>query len=194
MGFSKYLLLAVLCTGCIDELLAPRARNDLGCDDIQVTATYAGEYEATGCGGTVDYACVPSGAHSLDGPTCIREGNVDTAAPVIVVAPAAKPPTKSADPGFPVAAAVSSMKLAASFATDCNVVAGPRGSGTANVTFEKDGHVSSVALSEPFQGTPVGECVADKFRRVTVPTFTNGPKVTKKSFDVPEPPLATPSS
>lgn len=186
MSFRRLLgvgLVALLSTGCMDEILAPRAQRDLGCSDVQVTATYAGEYEAMGCGQTVDYACIPG----RYGSTCIREGNIDTAAPVVVVAPPTSKPAMHDEPGFPLDAAVSSMKLAASFAGDCSATSGPSGSGTADVTFEKDGHVSSVALSEPFAGTPVGECVASKFRRVTIPAFANGPRVTKKSFEVPQP-------
>ncbi len=175
----------LLTSGCMDALLQARAQRDLACSDVQITGTWAGEYEASGCGDTVDYACI----NDRGGATCIREGNLDTVRPVVVITPPtpSKAGAVSAEPGFPLEAAVSSMKLAASYASDCAAIAGPRGQGTAEVTFEKDGHVSSVVLSAPFEGTPVGECVAGKFRRVTIPAFADGPKPTKKTFELAGP-------
>lgn len=182
MRFHKLLVVgvAVLATGCMEQLLEARATRDLGCEDVHVTATYAGEYEASGCGDTVDYACIP-GRYSA---TCIREGNLDSARPVVVVA-SPPPKTASVEPGFPIAAAVSTMQLAALDARDCATSDGPSGDGTAQVTFDPNGRVSDVSLSSPFANTDVGACISAKFRRVTLPKFAGDARVTKKSFEVP---------
>lgn len=177
------LALAVLASGCAEGIVSARAQRDLGCDDVNVTQSGpGGEWEASGCGDAIDYACITTEGGET---SCIREANVETTSGVtpVYVAPAATPPAKTSD--FPVVAAASTMKLAATFAADCNAVPGPRGNGVANITFESDGRVSSVVMSEPFQSTPVGECVAQKFRKATIPAFSSGPKVARKSFDVP---------
>ena len=182
MSFAKFgvLFFAFAASGCYEGIVSARAQRDLACDDVSVSpAGPGGEYEASGCGGTIDYACLTT----RDGSTCIREADSTPVTPVVaIVAPPAPAKTTS---DFPLRAAASTMKLAASFAQDCNALSGPRGEGTAELTFESDGRVSSVVLSEPFRGTPVGECVADKFRRASIPAFSGGPKVARKSFDVP---------
>ena len=183
MSFAKFgfLFMALAASGCYEGIVSARAQRDLGCEDVSVSPSGpGGEYEATGCGGTVDYACLTT----RDGSTCIREA--DATPPVTpIVATTTTTSAKTPASDFPLSAAASTMKLAASYAEDCNALAGPRGEGTAELTFESDGRVSSVVLSEPFRGTPVGACVADKFRRASIPAFSGGPKVAKKSFDVP---------
>ena len=187
MSFAKFgfLFLALAASGCYEGIVSARAQRDLGCDDVSVSPTGpGGEYEATGCGGTVDYACLTT----REGSTCVREADSTPAVtPVVAYAapPAPAKTTPKTESDFPLRAAASTMKLAASFAQDCDSVPGPRGEGTAELTFESDGRVSSVVLSEPFRGTPVGECVADKFRRASIPAFSGGPKVARKSFEVP---------
>ena len=177
---SALLFVALLASGCAEQIVSARAQRDLGCSDVTVTeGGPGGEYEASGCGQTVDYACITS----RDSTSCIREGSLEPPpAPVVVVAPPAA--TSDAKP-FPLDAAQSTMRLAADVARDCDATPGPRGTGYADVTFESDGRVSSVVVSAPFQDTAVGACVADKFRRATIPTFSNGPKLARKSFEVP---------
>ncbi len=180
--------------GC-DQLsneVASHATSDLGCSSVEVSDQGGGEWQASGCGSTSSYTCLYGDTGEFGGrhsPICIREGNLDTARPLDVVATAPPPAPSVAHTRFPLGAALATMRLAASFAGDCNTVTGPRGTGTAEVVFGGDGHVTSVTLSAPFQGTPVGECVAGKFRRVVLRAFENGPKKTQKSFEVPELPV-----
>ena len=195
----------LLASGCatLSSAVSDRARGDLGCDDVSVSDQGSGEYVASGCGASASYTCLYGDTDELGAgpktPVCIREGNLDVQ-PVVVESPAPKsaaPAAASSSPvhrRFPVNAAIATMRLAASFAEDCSAVEGPRGSGKADVVFATDGHVASVTLSAPFQGTPVGECVASKFRRVVLPPFTRGPKTTHKTFEVPALPTAPASA
>jgi predicted Zn finger-like uncharacterized protein len=65
----------------------------------------------------------------------------------------------------------------------CKRPDGPTGSGHVSVTFAPDGSVSSaVADAPPFAGTPVGGCVAGKFRSAHIPAFGGGPVKVGKSF------------
>lgn len=61
--------------------------------------------------------------------------------------------------------------------SSCSQDAGPRGVGHMTVTFTPTGEVQRVRVDrQPFAGTPVGACVALKFRSVRVPAF-EGPSV-----------------
>jgi hypothetical protein len=43
------------------------------------------------------------------------------------------------------------------------------------VTFDPDGHVSDVVHDAgPFAGTPVGDCIIEKFRAANMPPFDGG--------------------
>jgi hypothetical protein len=65
----------------------------------------------------------------------------------------------------------------------CKKPDGPTGSGHVTVTFGPDGSVqSAVADQPPFAGTPVGGCVAGKFRGAHVPAFGGSPVRVGKSF------------
>jgi hypothetical protein len=52
------------------------------------------------------------------------------------------------------------------------------------ITFSPDGPVSSVSLSAPFSGTPVGSCVATAFRSTRVPAFTGSAVTLPQSFRI----------
>jgi predicted Zn finger-like uncharacterized protein len=65
----------------------------------------------------------------------------------------------------------------------CKRPDGPTGSGHVSVTFASNGSVSSaVADQPPFAGTPVGGCVAGKFRSAHIPAFGGGAVKVGKSF------------
>jgi predicted Zn finger-like uncharacterized protein len=65
----------------------------------------------------------------------------------------------------------------------CKRPDGPTGSGHVSVTFAPNGSVSSaVADQPPFAGTPVGGCVAGKFRSAHIPAFGGGSVKVGKSF------------
>jgi predicted Zn finger-like uncharacterized protein len=67
----------------------------------------------------------------------------------------------------------------------CKKPDGPTGSGHVKVTFSPDGSVSSAVVDGgPFPGTPVGGCIAGKYRGARVPAFAGGPVSVGKSFTV----------
>jgi predicted Zn finger-like uncharacterized protein len=67
----------------------------------------------------------------------------------------------------------------------CKRPDGPTGSGHVAVTFAPDGSVSTAVVDQPpFAGTPVGGCVAGKFRSAHIPGFSGGPVKVGKSFAI----------
>lgn len=67
----------------------------------------------------------------------------------------------------------------------CKKPDGPTGSGHVKITFAPNGSVSSAVVdSGPFPGTPVGGCIAGKFRGAHVPAFSGGPVSVGKSFTI----------
>jgi hypothetical protein len=65
----------------------------------------------------------------------------------------------------------------------CKKSDGPTGSGHVTVTFGPDGSVQSAVVdSGPFPGTPVGGCIAGKYRGAHVPAFGGAPVRVGKSF------------
>jgi hypothetical protein len=67
----------------------------------------------------------------------------------------------------------------------CKKPDGPTGSGHVKITFAPNGSVSSAVVdSGPFPGTPVGGCIAGKFRGAHVPPFGGGPVSVGKSFTI----------
>jgi hypothetical protein len=76
------------------------------------------------------------------------------------------------------AASLGAVKVAS-----CKKPDGPTGSGHVSVTFSPDGSVQSAVVDQPpFAGTPVGGCVAGKFRGARVPAFGGGNVKVGKSF------------
>jgi predicted Zn finger-like uncharacterized protein len=67
----------------------------------------------------------------------------------------------------------------------CKKPDGPTGTGHVTVTFAPGGNVTSAVVdSAPFAGTPVGGCVAGKFRSARVPAFSGGNVTVGKSFSL----------
>ena len=96
-----------------------------------------------------------------------------TPAPAAAPAAADKPFDRGA-----AAAALGAVNVGA-----CKKPDGPTGSGHVSVTFGGDGSVvSAVVDSPPFAGTPVGGCVAGKYRSARVPAFSGGNIKVGKSF------------
>jgi hypothetical protein len=53
------------------------------------------------------------------------------------------------------------------------------------VTFNPDGTVQSANVDQaPYQGTPVGACIAGKFRGIHIPPFAGGAVGVGKSFTI----------
>ncbi len=65
----------------------------------------------------------------------------------------------------------------------CKKPDGPTGSGHVTVTFEASGNVQSAIVDGgDYPGTPVGGCIAGKFRGAHVPPFSGSPVKVGKSF------------
>jgi hypothetical protein len=64
----------------------------------------------------------------------------------------------------------------------CQRDGGPAGAGRARVTFQPTGDVSAVELDAPFDATPVGACVARRYRAAKVPAFAGAAVSVRKSF------------
>lgn len=66
----------------------------------------------------------------------------------------------------------------------CKKAGGPTGPGRVTVTFAPSGAAQSAVVDPPYQGTPVGGCVAGKFRGARVPAFGGAPVRVGKSFSI----------
>ncbi len=67
----------------------------------------------------------------------------------------------------------------------CKKPDGPTGSGHVTVTFGPDGSVQKAEVDQPpYQGTPVGGCIAGKYRGAHVPSFGGAPVRVGKSFTI----------
>ncbi|NOU33165.1 MAG: hypothetical protein HOO96_35145 [Polyangiaceae bacterium] len=96
--------------------------------------------------------------------------------------PAAAAPAEATAPFDRGAAAAA---LGAVNVQSCKKPDGPTGSGHVKVTFGPSGAVSSAtADAPPFAGTPVGGCVAGKFRGVKIPAFAGSSVSVGKSFTI----------
>jgi eukaryotic-like serine/threonine-protein kinase len=113
--------------------------------------------------------------------------------------PEAPPPEPEAEPPPPEkapppdqraplnrASALTSLSGAANQAAGCKRPGGPTGSGTVSVTFSPEGPVSSVNVSAPFGGTPVGSCIQTVFRNARVAPFSGSAVTLSKSFRIPD--------
>ena len=101
--------------------------------------------------------------------------------PAAAPAPAAPAAASGAD--FNRAAALSALSAAASAAQSCKKPDGPTGSGKIAVTFANSGAATTAAVEgPPFAGTPVGGCVAARFRGVHVPPFGGATVTVHKTF------------
>jgi predicted Zn finger-like uncharacterized protein len=67
----------------------------------------------------------------------------------------------------------------------CKKSDGPTGGGHVTITFAPNGSVSSAVVDQgPFPGTPVGGCIAGKFRAAHIPAFAGGAVKAGKSFTI----------
>ncbi|WP_394849505.1 serine/threonine protein kinase [Pendulispora brunnea] len=55
----------------------------------------------------------------------------------------------------------------------CAVPGGPRGPGSIRARFDTDGTILHVTLSPPYAGTPVGNCITQRFQNVTITPFAS---------------------
>jgi hypothetical protein len=104
-------------------------------------------------------------------------------------APAPKPAPPAAPVRAPrlfdIDAANEQLQLAASRAEACGEFGPTRGTGTVDVLINAWGHVGRVTLvTSSFVGTPVGVCVMQAYRQVSVPAFDGEPRTLTRSFVV----------
>ncbi len=102
-------------------------------------------------------------------------------------APAAKaaPAPAASGAAFDRGAAAAALRTVADGVASCRRPSGPNGDGHVTVTFRNDGAVDHVEVDRPpYQGTPVGACVASKFKLARVPAFGGAPITVGKSFSI----------
>jgi predicted Zn finger-like uncharacterized protein len=105
------------------------------------------------------------------------------ATPVAAAAPAPAAGGGGEGPSFDRAAAISALSAAASSAQSCKRADGPTGSGRIAVTFAPSGNATTANVEgPPFAGTPVGGCVAARFRGTRVPPFGGASVTVRKTF------------
>lgn len=135
--------------------------------------------EPSGGGGAAPAPAAPKEAPAAGGTSLeakMRAAAGQTAAPAAAPAPASGAPF---DRGA-AAAALAGVNPAA-----CKKPDGPTGSGHVTVTFEPSGSVSSAVVdSGPYPGTPVGGCIAGKYRGARVPPFGGSSVKVGKSFSL----------
>jgi hypothetical protein len=85
-------------------------------------------------------------------------------------------PTEASEVAFDKSAAASAIAARKGSAAGCKQEGGPTGHAKVSITFAPSGRVTTANIAgPPFAGTPVGGCVASKFRSATVPPFSGGP-------------------
>ncbi len=110
-----------------------------------------------------------------------------TAAAVPVPVPVPKPTPEPVDPNaWNESAARARLAQANGVLVFCRQPDGPKGPGSATVTFAPDGTVSNVTMDPPYAGTKAGDCVAGQFKRAKVNAFDGASRTIKHSFEVPK--------
>jgi len=106
-----------------------------------------------------------------------------SAAPAAAPKPA--PAAAASGAAFDRGAAAAELRRITESVGSCRRPAGPNGDGHVTVTFRNDGAVDHVEVDRPpYQGTPVGACVASKFKLARVPAFGGAPITVGKSFTI----------
>ena len=93
-------------------------------------------------------------------------------------------------PPFDRGAAASVLSVAASSARSCGDLTGNSGEDTTGrvfVTFAPAGPLVTVRMGAPFAGTPVGNCVASRFRAIRIAPFSGENVTVSKTFTVTGP-------
>ncbi|NLE84788.1 MAG: hypothetical protein GX607_00165 [Myxococcales bacterium] len=76
------------------------------------------------------------------------------------------------------------LEEAARAAPRCKLPDGPTGPGRVHVRYSNSGRTEAAEVSEPFQGTEVGECLTALFAATRVPPFSGRPVIVGKNFTV----------
>lgn len=136
---------------------------------------------------TVTATPTPTAAHPTPAPQTTGASH-PTPTPVSTGASHPTPtPAPTNDGGFDQAAAQKSLRNMESVLVSCKKPDGPTGAGQVRVTFANDGSaMSAVIVGPPYEGTPVGDCAASRFKLARVPKFDGPPGVTNYTFHVPK--------
>ena len=157
------------------------------------TATAATSAAAPEPSATDTAAAAPSAAASATAPAATATAapaavavvtpKPQPAAPAHTAAPAAAPAaTEAAE--FNMGEAKSKLATAAQAAQGCKK-GDVTGTGRIVVVFAPSGGAQSATISgPPFEGTPTGACVAQRFKGVHVPAFGGSPFSVSKSFTI----------
>ncbi len=163
-----------------------------GGDAIVITSRHLGARGADG-----DTLSQPRGAAVSGGcPNCVAmtanayHCSSRRAAAAVAATPAPAPTSAAAvdqDPPFSAKAADAALAAAAESARRCRAAGGAAGEARVKVTFAGTGDVVyAEVLSDPVAGTPVGECVARKFRNARVPAFSGAARSVETTVRVEE--------
>lgn len=80
---------------------------------------------------------------------------------------------------------VTAKNLSAVVVSECKKSDGPLGAGHVKVNFAASGTAATVVIDGgPFAGTPVGDCIVERYLRVRVPAFSGSPVSVGKSFTI----------
>jgi hypothetical protein len=149
-----------------------------GGDTMVITSRRAG------AAGEGDSLSQPRGASASGGcPNCIAitAEAYRCGAGAAKVAPLANTPVTAhePDPPFSEKASQAALSAAAESAKTCRKPEDRSGAARVKVTFATTGDVVYAEVEgEPFATTPIGECVARKFRNARVPPFAGEPRST----------------
>jgi len=185
------LLPVALTTACATQKTAVRnlAERELACpgDAIEISKDEPRVYSASGCGMTVRIAC-----HDPHESTGAQWGWSDPltagnrAECEKILDRPQQPVTVTSAPlfAFDRDLAAKLLSSATERAKSCGAPNGPRGKGTARVTFATNGSVSAVEIEAPFENSEEGRCVKRELERVSMPGFSGTPVTVKKAFEI----------
>ena len=106
-----------------------------------------------------------------------------SAPPASTAAPSATASAPAAPPFNLEQARTELTKIAKAAALSCKKRGGATGTGKVLLTFSNDGKVASAKIDgSPFEKTPVGDCVVQRFSEATVPAFGGGTQPAAKTF------------
>jgi predicted Zn finger-like uncharacterized protein len=130
-------------------------------------------------------AAAPASPTMPSAPAAPAHASFDDALKAAGGGGSAPPPPAANATAAPFDRGAAAGALGAVNVAGCKRPDGPTGSGHVAVTFSPDGTVSSAVVDQaPFAGTPVGGCVAGKFRGAHIPSFGGGPVRVGKSFTI----------
>ncbi len=102
-------------------------------------------------------------------------------------APAPSPEPEAPPPGIDREAAMASLRTQAQLTRACRSLGPPPApEGQASVTFALSGRVKSVSVSQPFAGTPLGNCIKSTFKDAHAAPFHGDPTTLTVPFQIPE--------